>query len=96
MLGGERVERQDVVFGLVEEPGDLRQTGLELSDRVGQAPARLDRVRGGEQLADQGAQGVVLVLAAMASEIAQEVHGAALPRAAKDPCDRGLQARMGI
>jgi hypothetical protein len=62
VLGRERVERQDVVFGLVKQPRDLRQPRLELADRVGEAPAGLSAIGGGEQLADQGAQGVVLGL----------------------------------
>ena len=79
------------VFGLVEQAGDLRQPGLELSDRVREAPACVDAVGGGEELADQGAERVVLVLAHVATEVAQEVDRAALPRRAEHPCDRGLQ-----
>ena len=38
----------------------------------------------------------MLVLTAMTSQVAQEVHRAALPRRAEDPCDRGLQAGMRV
>ncbi len=70
VLGRERVERQDVVFGVGEQRRDLRQTRLELGDRVGQAPARFSGVGGGEDLADNGAEGVVLVLARVAPDVA--------------------------
>jgi hypothetical protein len=74
VLGGERVERQDIVFGVGEQRCDLRQPLLELGDRVDQAPARLVAIGGGEELADDRAQRVVLVLAAVAAEVSEEVY----------------------
>lgn len=55
---------QDVVFGVLQQRRDLRQPRLQLDDRVGEASAGLPAVLGGEEPADQGAQRVVLVLAA--------------------------------
>ena len=51
---------------------------------------------GVEDRADQRAQQAVLVLAGVAEAVAQEVHGAALPGAAEDLRDRGLQAGVGV
>ena len=73
MLGGERVERQDVVFGVLQQRGDLRQPGLQLRDGLAETPACFCGVGSGEQLADDGAQRVVLVLAGVAAKVAQEV-----------------------
>jgi len=53
VLGGERVERQDVVFGLLEQCGDLRQPRPELRDGVAQPAAGLVAV--GEDVDDVGA-----------------------------------------
>jgi hypothetical protein len=85
-------KRENVVFGVLEQRRELRQAGLELRDGVAEAPARFAGVRGAEQLADEGAERVVLVLVGVAAEISEEVHRAALPRRPDDPRDRGLQA----
>src|SRR3954451_15648885 len=90
------VEREHVVFGVLEHGGDLRQAALELADRLAQPLARLSAIGGGEQRSDQGAQRVMLVLADMAAQVAQEVHRAALPRRAEDLRERRLEARMGV
>ena len=96
VLSGECVEGEHVVLGLLEQPRDLRQSWFELGDRVEQALARLGAIAGREQLTDHGTERVVLVLAGMASEIAQEVNGAALPGRAQDPRDRGLQSWVRV
>jgi hypothetical protein len=96
VLGRERVEREHVGLGLVEQRRDLRQPALELADGVAQALARLLGVRRGEERADDRAERVVLVAAHMAAQIAQEVHGAALPRRAEDLRQGGLQTRMRV
>ncbi len=57
------IEREDVVFGVFGQRGDLRQPGLKLSDCVPQpGPGLLERA-GGEQRPDQGAERVVLLFA---------------------------------
>ena len=96
VLGREGVERQHVGLGLVEQRGDLRQPPLELGDGVAQAPAGLVAVRGGEDLADDRAERVVLVAADVAAQVSEEVHGAALPRRPEDLRQRRLESRMGI
>jgi len=96
VLGGKREERQHVVFGLLEQRGDLRQPALELADGVAQAPARFLVVRGGEDRSDDRPQRVVLVLARVAAKVAEEVHGAALPRRAEDLRQCRLQAGVGV
>jgi hypothetical protein len=58
----ERVEREHVVFGFIEQPRDLRQPRLERRDGVGKSPTRFIAGVGSEDLADQGAERVVLVL----------------------------------
>ena len=83
MLGRERVEGEHVGLGVLEQRGDLRQPPLELVDGVAQPPARLVAVGGGEDRADDRAQRVVLVAADVAAQVAEEVHGAALPRRAE-------------
>jgi hypothetical protein len=96
VLGRERVEGQHVGLGVLEQRGDLRQPPLELSDGVTQSAAGLIGVRGGEDLADDRAERVVLIAADMTAQVAQEVHGAALPRRPEDLGQRGLQARVGV
>jgi hypothetical protein len=96
VLGRERVEREHVGLGLVEQRRDLRQPALELADGVAQALARLLGVRRGEERADDRAERVVLVAADMAAQVPQEVHGAALPRRAEHRGERGLQSRVRI
>jgi hypothetical protein len=83
VLGWERVEGEHVVFGLLEHGRDLRQPPFELADRLAWPLARLLTVRGGEDRPDDRPERVVLVLADVAAQVAQEVHGAALPRGAE-------------
>ena len=96
MLSGKRVEGEHVVLGLFEQRRDLRQPGLELGDGVTESPAGFVAVLGGKDRPDDGAQRVVLVLAGMASEVAQDVHGATLPRRAEDLRQRRFQAGVRV
>jgi hypothetical protein len=57
VFGGERVERQHVVLGVLEQPGDLGEPGVELGHGVGEPAARLNAVGGGEQRADHRTPG---------------------------------------
>jgi hypothetical protein len=96
VLGGKRVERQDIVFGVLEQRGDLWQPGVQLGDGVAETPAGFVGVKRREQLADQRAERVVLVLASVASEVPKKVHGAALPWRAEHPRNRRLQAGVSV
>jgi hypothetical protein len=96
VLGGEGVEGQHVGLGVLEQCRDFRQPALELLDGVTQPPAGLIAVVGGEDRADDRAQGVVLVAADVAAQVAQEVHRAALPRRAKDLGQRRLQSGVRV
>ena len=96
MLGREGVQGQHVGLGVLEQRGDLRQPALKLGDGVAQPPARIVAVVGGEDRADDRAERVVLVAADVAAQIAQEVHGAALPRRAENLRERRLQPRMRV
>jgi hypothetical protein len=94
--GRERVERQDVGLGVLEHRSDLAHPAVEMRDRFREPIAGLCLGVGVENRADQRAEQAVLVAAGVAETIAQEVHRAALPGAAKDLGDRGLQARMRV
>ncbi len=61
VLGRERVEGQDVVLGLLEQRGDLRQARLELARSPRRAAAGLGREPAVKIAADQRAEDVVLV-----------------------------------
>ena len=69
MLGGERVERQDVVLGVLEQRGELWQPGPRMRDGVAEAPTGLAGVGCREELTDHGAERVVLVPASVAAEV---------------------------
>ncbi len=94
--GWERVEGEDVVFGVVEHRGDLGELALKLADGLSEPGAGLGEVWGGEQRPDQGAEGVVLGLGDVPAQVAQKVDGAALPGGPKNLRERGLQAWMGV
>ena len=76
--------------------GDLAQPAVEVRDRFGEPIARLGLRVGVEDRPDQRGQQAVLVAAGVAEAVAQEVHGAALPGAAEDLGDRGLQAGVRV
>jgi hypothetical protein len=67
-----------------------------VGDRLGEPVAGLGLRDGVEDRPDQRAEQPVLILARMAETVAQEVDGAALPGAAEDLRDHGLQARVGV
>jgi hypothetical protein len=96
VLGRERVERENVVFGLSEHRGDLRQPPLELADRLAQTLAGLLQRPGGEDRADQRTEQIVLVFADMAAQVTQEVDGAALPGRAEHLRQRVLEPRVRV
>jgi hypothetical protein len=92
----EGVEGQDVLLGALEHGGDLGQLGRQRRDRLGEPVARLVERVGVEERADQRAQQPVLIAAGMAEAVAQEVHGAALPRRAEGLGDRVLQPLVSV
>lgn len=95
MLDREGHEGQDVLLGLLEQPGDFRRSTLELGDSVSQAGPGLSAFGGGEDRADDRSQGVVLVASGVAAKIPEEVDGAALPGRAEDGGQRVLSVPGG-
>jgi hypothetical protein len=96
VLGREGVEGQDVLLGVLEHRRDLRQRSLELRGGLAEALAGVLTGGGAEDRTDQRRQQPVLVLASMPEAVAEEVHGAALPRRAEDLGQRGLQPGVGV
>ncbi len=96
MRDREAVEGEDVGLGVLEQRGDLREPAVEVRDRLGEPIAGLRKRVGVEDRPDQRAQQAVLVLAGVAEAVAEEVDGAALPGAAQDLRDRGLQTRVRV
>jgi hypothetical protein len=96
VLGREGVEGEDVVLGVLQHAGDLGQLALQRGDRFGESVAGAGEVLGVEDRADQRAEQSVLIAAGVPEAVAQEVHGAALPRRAEHLGDRVLQALVGV
>jgi hypothetical protein len=92
----EGVEGQDVGLGVLEQRGDLRHAPLQMRDGLGEPIACLVDVLGVEDRADQRTEQPVLVLAGVPEAVSEEVHGAALPAAAQDLGDRGLQPGVRV
>ena len=92
VAGRERVERQDVGLGVFEHGGDLAYPAVQMRDRFREPIVGLGLGVGVKDRPDQRAEQAVLVLARMAETVTREMDGAALPGAAKDLGDRGLQA----
>jgi hypothetical protein len=78
-------------ISLFEQSGDVGQSLLERGDRLAQSLLGLPAGVGLEDWPDQGGQQAVLVLAGVAEAVAEQVHAAALPGAAHQPRDRGLE-----
>jgi hypothetical protein len=96
VLGREGIERQQIGFGVLQQRGDLGRVGAELVDDLGQPPSGLVGRGGGEDPADRAGDQRLLRPADVAEHVAEEVDGAALPRAAQHLADRGLQAGVGV
>jgi hypothetical protein len=96
MGGREAVEGQQVSLGILQQPGDLGRMRAQLLDHLGQPDAGLASRGGGEDPADRAGDQRLLRPADVAEHVAQEVHGAALPRAAQHLGDRGLEAGVGV
>ena len=96
VLARKVIEREQLLVGLFEQPGDLRRRRLEPVDDVGEPLACFLAGVGVEDLADGGRDHRLLRAAAVAEHVAEEVHRAPLPPAPEDPGDRGLQALVGV
>jgi hypothetical protein len=96
VLGGQRVEGEDVLLGVGEHRRDLGEPIGERVDGLAESLVRLFAGVGVEDRPDQRGQHAVLVLAGVAEAVAEEVHRAALPRRADHPGDRRRQPRVRI
>ena len=96
MAGRERAEGENVVFGVVEHRGDLRQLALKLGDGVAHPGTDVSEVVRGEQRPDEGAERVVVVLVDVPAQVAQEVDGAALPGRPENLREGRLEARVRV
>ena len=67
-----------------------------MRDGFGEPVARLRLRVGVEDRPDQRRQQAVLVLAGVSEAVSEEVDGAALPAAAEDLGDRGVQASVSV
>jgi hypothetical protein len=96
VLGRERVEREQVGLGGFEQLGDLGRGAGEPVDDLGELLAGLVGVLGAEYAADRGGDHRLLRAGDVAEHVSEEVNGAALPGAAEDLSDRGLQSGVGV
>jgi hypothetical protein len=96
VLAREGVEAEQVALGIEQQLGDLRRDRLQALDDLSEPLARLLARGGGEDAADRGGDHRLLAFGAVAEHVAQEVHAAALPRAAEYLADRGLQALVAV
>jgi hypothetical protein len=69
VAGWERVEGEDVGFGVLEHRRDLAEPPLEMRNRFGQAIAGLREAVGIEDWADQRCQQPVLIAAGVAETV---------------------------
>ncbi len=96
MVGGEGIEREQVLFGLLEQRRDFRQRRAQplqgIADELASSLARVGVEGRPEQCRDHP----LLVFADVAERLAQEVHRAALPGAAEYLPDRLLEAGMRV
>ena len=90
----EAVERQQILLRRLQQLGDLRRRRSEALDHVAAAIGRGLVAVGVEDLAQRGGHHPALRRTAVTQHVANEVHRAALPRAAKHPGDRVLEAEM--
>ena len=74
VVGGERVEGQDVVLGGLEQRSDLGQLALQGGHRLAEPIARLLQRVGVKDRADQRRQQPVLVAAGVSQTVSEEVH----------------------
>jgi hypothetical protein len=92
----EAVEGEQVLLGLFEQRGDLRNRRRQPLDHRGCSVPGVAQILGVEDLAQGGGDHVALPLLAVAVHVADEMHGAALPGAAQHLGDRGLEAEVVV
>ena len=78
VLGGQVVEGDEVLLGLLQEPAHLRSDRGEALEHVPDALASLGVVFGVEDLSERGGDQAALVAAAVGQHVSDEVHGAPL------------------
>ncbi len=86
--GGEGVEGEQVLFGVLEQRGDLRRRRGKAVDHLADPLAGLLARVGVEDLAQRGGDEPALRGTAVLMHVADEVDRAALPRAGEHPRDR--------
>jgi hypothetical protein len=96
VLAGQLVERQQLGLGGLQQPSHLWCGGLQAVDDLGQPLAGLGEAGGLEDPTDGGGDHGLLGLGDVAEHVPQEVDGAALPWAAQDRGDRGLEPLVGV
>lgn len=94
MRGGERVEREEVFLGVLQELADLRDGWPEALEHLRHSFLCLRAVLRGEQLPQSGGYEAALGGPAVLVHIPNEMHGAARTR--KDTLDRVLEPFMMI
>ena len=84
--GGEAVEREQVVLGVLEQLGDLRRAARSRSMTVADSARAPARWSAALKTSRSAAETIAALRgAAVAVHVADEVHGAALPRARRAP-----------
>jgi hypothetical protein len=83
-------------FGVFEHRRDRAKSAVEVGDRFGEPVARLPEFVGVEDRPDERGEQAVRVAPGVAEAVAEEVHGAALPRAPQHLGDRHLQPGVRV
>ncbi len=96
MISREAVEGEQVLLGPLQERGHLGQRRTQPLERIADSVLRLLARLGVEERAQERCHHPLLVLAHVPERLAQEVHAAALPGAAKHLRERLLQAGVGV
>ena len=96
MRGREGDVGKDIVLGVIDQGGELRQLWAEVIGDA--APLLLGRPGGvlSEGSADEGADDVTAPLAGMGQGVAHEMDAAALPGGGEHAGGGGLEAPMGV
>jgi hypothetical protein len=96
VLGGELVEGEEIVGGVLEQPGDVRRRAFEPVDDLAEALVRLLSAVGLEDLADGGGDHRLRLPVVVPEHVPEEVHRAPLPATAQHPRDRAAQPLVAV
>ena len=96
VLARERVEGEQVVLGVQSSWATFGATGSSRSTTSASRSRASWPELACEDLAHRGGDHRLLALGAVAQHVAQEVHRAALPRAAEHLADRGPEALVAV